>query len=143
MKKILALSLLTTASLAAAITPYQHVTYLPAEGYAFSESVKVGTTIYLAGQIGNDASGEHLVPGGVGPQTTQALEHIEAVLKKSGYTRSNLVKCTVLLKDIKDFAAMNEAYKAWMVKPYPARATFATAGLVMDAAVEIDCIAAK
>lgn len=119
------------------------VTYYPSGGtLPFSEAVEVGNVLYLSGQIGFDAAGK-LVGGGVQAETRQTLENIEAVLNEHGYTKQHLVKCMVMLTDMKDFAAMNQVYSAWMVKPYPVRSTFGVSGLAAGASVEIECMAAK
>ncbi|GGI81981.1 RidA family protein [Deinococcus wulumuqiensis] len=108
----------------------------------FSEAVQVGQTLYLSGQLGLDAQGQ-LVPGGVRAETLQALSNIEATLTRQGYRREHLVKCMVMLRDMKDFAAMNEVYGSWMRRPYPVRSTFGGADLALNANVEIECVAAR
>lgn len=119
------------------------ITYHPSGGpLPFSDAVEVGNTLYLSGKIGTGADGQ-LVPGGVRAETRQVLDNIEASLKRYGYARAQLVKCTVMLTDMQDFAAMNEVYSAWMVKPYPARSTLGVSGLAAGASVEIECMAAK
>ena len=121
----------------------QNVTYTPSSGsFPFSEAVQVGNTLYISGMLGTDASGK-LVAGGIRAETLQSLNNIEATLKKHGYARTNLVKCLVMLRDMKDFAAMNEVYGNWMQKPYPVRSTFAASGLALGAQVEIECMAAR
>lgn len=123
--------------------PQSAITYHPSGGtLPFSDAVEVGNTLYLSGKIGTGADGK-LVAGGVRAETRQVLDNIEASLKRYGYARSQLVKCTVMLTDMQDFAAMNEVYGAWMVKPYPARSTLGVSGLALGASVEIECIAAK
>lgn len=134
---------LPTALAGGAAAPARYVTHYASGGtLPFSEAVQVGRTLYVSGQIGFDAAGK-LVKGGVKAETLQALNNMEAVLKSHGYTRANLVKCTVMLTDMKQFAAMNEVYGAWMVKPYPARSALGVSGLAAGASVEIECIAAK
>lgn len=124
-------------------TPTPAITYHPSGGtLPFSDAVEVGNTLYLSGKIGTDADGK-LVAGGVKAETRQVLDNIEASLKRYGYTRAQLVKCTVMLTDMQDFATMNEVYGAWMVRPYPARSTLGVSGLALGASVEIECIAAK
>ncbi|WP_261664297.1 RidA family protein [Deinococcus sp. Marseille-Q6407] len=119
------------------------VTYHPSGGtLPFSDAVEVGHTLYLSGKIGTGADGK-LVPGGVQAETRQVLANIEASLNKYGYVRANLVKCTVMLADMGDFAAMNEIYGAWMPRPYPARSAMGVSGLAAGAKVEIECIAAR
>ncbi|GHF96861.1 hypothetical protein GCM10017783_05970 [Deinococcus piscis] len=124
-------------------TPTLAITYHPSGGtLPFSDAVEVGNTLYLSGKVGTGADGK-LVAGGVQAETRQVLDNIEASLERYGYARAHLVKCTVMLTDMQDFAAMNEVYGAWMVKPYPARSTLGVSGLALGASVEIECIAAK
>jgi len=106
----------------------------------FSDVVKVGDILFLAGQIGMDHSVRKLVDGGIKAETTQALENIKAVLEINGSDMSHVVKCTVILADINDFAAMNEVYKPYFKDNYPARTTFA-ANLVAGAKIEIEATA--
>jgi len=106
----------------------------------FSDAVKVGDILFLAGQIGMDHSERKLVQGGIKEETKQALENIKSVLEVNGSDMSHIVKCTVILADINDFAAMNEIYKTYFEYNYPARTTFA-ANLVAGAKIEIEAIA--
>ena len=106
----------------------------------FSDAVRVDNTLYLAGQIGMDHSVRKLVPGGIKAETTQALNNIKSVLEANNSDLSHVVKCTVILSDIKNFGAMNEIYKAFFKGNFPARTTFA-ADLVAGASIEIECIA--
>ena len=107
-----------------------------------SNYVRVGETIYLSGKLGN-VPGGGLAPGGVGPETKQTMENIKAELAKVGATMDDIVKCTVFLVDIKEWAAMNAEYTPFFTKAKPARSALAVAGLVNDARVEIECIAVK
>lgn len=112
----------------------------PSDGRApFSETVRHGDTVYLSGMLGT--ADNALVPGGIQAQTRAALGNIEAALAARDLTLSSLVKCTVFLANIDDFAAMNEVYRSVLPAPRPARTTVA-AKLVFNAAIEIDCIAA-
>jgi 2-iminobutanoate/2-iminopropanoate deaminase len=108
----------------------------------FSEAVQAGNTYYLAGQIGMDRSVGKLAPGGIQGQTEQTIKNIEGVLKYHGLSLDNVVKCTVILSDINDFAAFNEVYVKYFKKK-PARTTYAAAGLAAGAMIEIDVIAVK
>jgi len=104
----------------------------------FSEAVRAGDMLYLAGQVGIDASGK-LVAGGVGPETTQVMQNIGAALKKHGSSFDRVVQCTVALADIKEWPAFNEAYKAFFKEHFPARMAFAASGLALGARVEVQC----
>ncbi|MBT8305048.1 MAG: Rid family detoxifying hydrolase [Bacteroidia bacterium] len=108
----------------------------------FSDVVEVGNTLYLAGQIGMDHSVRKLVDGGIEAETRQVIKNIEAVLQQHGSSLDKVVKCTVILSDINDFAAFNDVYKTYFSNK-PARTTFAASGLAANAKIEIECIAVK
>jgi len=106
----------------------------------FSPAVRVGNVLYLAGQIGTRDG--RVVPGGIGPETRQTLQNIKDVLEKNGSDMEHVVKCTVFLADIKEWAAMNEVYRTFFKEgKYPARSAFGATGLALDARTEIECIA--
>lgn len=107
----------------------------------FSEAVRVGDTIYLSGQIGNEPGTARLVAGGVEAQTEQTLRNIQATLERHGSDLAHVAKCTVFLADIADWPAVNIVYKRFFKPPYPARSAVAGSGLALGAAVEIECIA--
>lgn len=107
----------------------------------FSEAVQVGNTLYLAGQIGiRDGK---LIEGGTAAETRQALTNIFATLQRYGYQPSDVIKCTVMLKDMRDFNDFNREYRTLFKPPYPARSTFGVSDLAMGANVEVECIAAR
>jgi reactive intermediate/imine deaminase len=110
-------------------------------GLPFSPAVRVGNMLYLSGQIGSLPGSRDLVPGGVGPETRQVLENVKRVLESAGSSLDRVVKCTVFLLDIKDYAAMNEVYATYFPKDPPARSTVAGSGLARGARVEIECMA--
>lgn len=110
------------------------------EGLPFSSAVRVGNMIYLSGQIGLLPGSRELAPGGVGPETRQTLENIRRVLEYAGSSLERVVKCTVFLRDIGDYQAMNEAYRSFFLTDPPARSTVAGSGLALGARVEIECI---
>jgi len=110
-------------------------------GLPFSEIVRAGDTLYLSGQIGNVPGGLTLAEGGIRGQARQALENVEAALRAHGYSLAQVVKCTVMLADIGDWPAFNEAYTQFFAPPYPARSAFAASGLALGALVELDVIA--
>jgi len=109
----------------------------------FSEAVRVGNTLYLSGKIGIVPEAGKLAPGGIEGEARQVMENIKAVLQAHGYALENVVRCTVMLADISEWAAFNEVYKSYFLGRYPARSAFAAAGLAMGARVEVECIAAK
>jgi 2-iminobutanoate/2-iminopropanoate deaminase len=113
----------------------------PAQTLPFSPFVRVGNMLYLSGQIGITPGTRQLADTGIAGQTHQTLENIKAVLDSAGSSLERVVKCTVFLADIKDFAAMNEVYAAYFPKDPPARSTVEVSGLVLGARIEIECIA--
>lgn len=106
----------------------------------FSRAVRVGRTIYLSGMLGMTAEGQ-LVPGGIKEETRQTLENIKAALTPLGATMDGVVKCTVFLADMSEWAAMNEVYVTFFPKNKPARSAVAVSGLARNARVEIECVA--
>jgi len=111
-------------------------------GLPFSPAVRTGNLIYLSGQIGNLPGTRQLAPGGIAAETRQAMENIRTVLTAAGTDFAHVVKCTVFLVDIADYAAMNEVYASYFPASPPARSTVAGSGLALGARVEIECIAA-
>jgi reactive intermediate/imine deaminase len=107
----------------------------------FSESVRVNSILFLAGQMGVDPATRKLVPGGLEPEARQALENIKSVLERNGRTMADVVKCTVFLADIGEWARFNEIYKQYFKPPYPARSALGVNGLAMGGRLEIECIA--
>lgn len=125
MKKVIA-----TTNAPAAIGPY-------------SQAIEINGMIYCSGQIPiNPATGE-VVAGGIVEQTKQSFANIKAILNEADLSMNSIVKTTVLLADIKDFAAMNEVYAASFDAPYPARSAFAVKDLPKGVLVEIEVIAAR
>lgn len=108
---------------------------------AFCHAVVAGDFIFVSGTLGTRPGTMELVAGGTGPQTTQALRHIETILHACGATLADIVKVNVFLADMTTFSAMNEAYLAVMGADPPARITVGRGAFALDAAVEIDCIA--
>jgi 2-iminobutanoate/2-iminopropanoate deaminase len=107
----------------------------------FSEAVRVDNILFLSGVLGTDSTGR-LVRGGIGPETRQALENIKAALARNELTMDDVVKCTAMLADISEWAAMNAVYRTYFPGPKPARSAFGTNGLVLGARMELECIAA-
>ena len=139
MRAILVVALVVLASCARK----QEVEFrpLPNAPGPFSDAVRVGNILFLSGAIGTDSAGR-LVSGGIGPETRQTLENIKASLARNGLTMANVVKCTAMLVDIREWPAMNEVYRGYFPGPKPARSAFAGTGLALNARVEIECIAA-
>jgi len=128
-----------------AVAGEQNVEYYAVPGamqLPFSEAVRVGNTLYLSGQIGYDAETSKLVEGGIAAETRQTMENIKATLERHGSSLAQVVKCTVFLADIKEWAAMNEVYVTYFPTNPPARSALGSSGLAMGARTEIECIAA-
>ena len=109
----------------------------------FSEAVRVGNTLYLSGQIGILPGTLNLAAGGIQAEARQTLENIKTTLETHGYTMRDVVKCTVMLADIAEWATFNEVYKAYFAPPYPARSALGANGLAMGARVEVECLAVR
>ncbi len=118
----------------------EYINLHPDSNLPFSDAVRVGNTLYLSGQIGYDAEIGQLVEGGIEAETKKVLSNIKNLLEKLGSSIDNVVKCTVILADIKEWQTMNNVYKTFF-KNYPARTSFAASGLALNARVEIECIA--
>jgi len=116
----------------------------PAAIGPYSQAVRVGDMLFTSGQVALDPATGNLVAGGIEAQTTRVLENLKAVLSAAGIDLVHVVKTTVFLKDMKDFAAMNAIYAKYFapegVVP-PARSTVQVAALPKDALVEIECVA--
>jgi reactive intermediate/imine deaminase len=108
----------------------------------FSDAVRVGQTLYLSGKIGNVPGTSQLAEGGIQGETRQTMENIKASLEKYGSSLDEVVKCTVFLADIAEWAAMNEVYVTYFPEDPPARSALGSSGLALGARVEIECIAA-
>jgi len=110
---------------------------------AFSHATRVGDLIFVAGTLGTVGQSFDLAPGGIGPQTTQALRNIEAILVAAGSDLAHVAKCTVYITDMGSFNDMNVAYVAVFGDSPPARATIESPTLALGASVEIECIAER
>ena len=128
---------------AAAIAQEKEVIRVPGslEGLPFSSAVRAGNLLYLSGQIGTLPGSRELAGGGIAAETRQTMENIKQVLEYSGSSLGQVVKCTVFLLNIGDYAAMNEVYASFFENDPPARSTLAASGLALGAQVEIECIA--
>ncbi|RFA17037.1 reactive intermediate/imine deaminase [Subtercola boreus] len=124
------LTAITTSRAPAAVGPY-------------SQAVRVGDLLFVSGQLPLDPATGTFVEGGIGALTTQSLRNAEAILLEAGTTLSNVVKTTVLVADLADFAEVNAAYAAVFTGPVlPARAAYQVAALPMGARVEVELVAA-
>jgi reactive intermediate/imine deaminase len=135
---VVALSALAAMPSGAAAAPAQYFAGDP--GMPFSEAVRVGDMLILSGQIGVAPGTNALVPGGISAQARQAMDNIGAILKRRGLGFEHVVKCTVMLGDIRDWPAFNAVYTGYF-KPdrMPARSAFAASGLAYGGAVEVEC----
>ena len=115
----------------------------PAAIVPYSQAIEANGFIYASGQLPIDPSTGSFPEGGIKEQTRQSILNAQSILKEAGADLSNVVKTTVLLSDIADFAAMNEVYASFFNAPYPARSAFAVRDLPKGALVEIEMIAAK
>ena len=125
MKKVIA-----TPAAPAAIGPY-------------SQGIDGGSVVITSGQLPIDVSTGAFAEGGIAAQTRQSLENVKAVLAQAGLGMENVIKTTVFLKDMNDFAAMNEVYAAFFTSEPPARSAVEVARLPKDALVEIEAIAVR
>jgi 2-iminobutanoate/2-iminopropanoate deaminase len=107
----------------------------------YSQAVAAGGFVWCSGQVALDPATGQLVDGGVADQTRRVLENLSAVLRAAGTTVDRVVRCTVFLKSMSDFPAMNEVYAGYFKSDPPSRATVEVSRLPKDALVEIDCVA--
>ncbi|MBQ7145678.1 MAG: RidA family protein [Lachnospiraceae bacterium] len=118
-----------------------HTNQAPAAIGPYSQAVKVGTLVFVSGQIPVDpATGEFAGPD-IETQTHQSLKNLKAILEEAGSGLEKVVKTTVFLQDMNDFAAMNGVYAQYFKEPFPARAAVQVGRLPKDALVEIECVA--
>jgi 2-iminobutanoate/2-iminopropanoate deaminase len=110
------------------------------KGLPFSAAVRVGKMLYLSGQIGLDATG-NLAPGGIVGETRQTMENIKATLEHYGSSLDHVVKATVMLADMSEWAEMNRVYVTYFARHLPARSALGVNGLALGARVEIECLA--
>lgn len=115
----------------------------PAAIGPYSQAIQVGNLIYTSGQIPIDPSTGQFVEGGIKEQTRQSLSNIQAILQEAGLTMASVVKTTVFMADMADFADMNSIYAEFFTEPYPARSAVAVKTLPKNALVEIEVVAEK
>ena len=115
----------------------------PAAIGPYSQAIQVNGFVYASGQLPIDPATGALPEGGVQEQTRQSLLNVKAILEEAGLTLANVVKTTVYLADMGDFAAMNEIYSRFFSQPFPARSAVAVKALPKGALVEVEVIAAR
>ena len=107
----------------------------------YSQAIRAGQFVFVSGQVPIDPATGNLVQGSIAEQTRRALQNIGAILEAAGASFSHVVRTTVYLADLGDFAAMNDVYATFFTAPQPARSTMQAARLPRDARIEIDVIA--
>ncbi|MFT5338135.1 MAG: 2-iminobutanoate/2-iminopropanoate deaminase [Luteibaculaceae bacterium] len=115
----------------------------PAPIGPYSQAVEVNNTIYISGQIGLDPSTGDWINSSVSAETEQVLKNIKSLIEASGLSMNNVVKCSIFLKDLADFNAVNEVYSTFFSEPFPARECVQVVKLPKDVNVEISAIAAR
>ncbi len=120
-----------------------HSTLAPKAIGPYSQAIATNDLVFVSGQLGIDASTGEFKGADIHSQTTQSMENIKAILKEAGLGMDSVVKTTILLKSLDDFAVVNGIYGSYFKEPYPARATFQVAKLPKDALIEIEAIAIK
>ena len=118
-----------------------NTTKAPAAIGPYSQAIQVGNLVYTSGQIPINPVTGVFVEGGIKEQTRQSLQNVKAILEEAGLTMSNVVKTTVFMADMNDFAEMNSVYSEFFNTPYPARSAVAVKTLPKGALVEIEVIA--
>ncbi|MDP1909305.1 MAG: RidA family protein, partial [Hyphomicrobium sp.] len=135
MRALLAAALMAVGGTAFAAPPVYHPSDYP---FPFSDAVQVGDLLILSGQIGAKPGTTSVVPGGIEPETRQVLANIDASLKRRGLAMDSVVKCTVMLADMKDWPAFNKIYATYFQKGrYPARSALGVNGLALGAKIEL------
>ena len=107
----------------------------------FTGAVRAGNLVFLSGQIGNIPGKLELVEGGIEAESRQTMDNIKDLLQGNGMSMNDVVKCTVMLTDMKEWPAFNEIYRTYFEPPYPARSALGANGLAIGARVEVECIA--
>lgn len=115
----------------------------PAAIGPYSQAIEVNGFVYTSGQLPINPETGEFAGSDIKSQTEQSLKNVKAILEEAGLTMQNVVKTTVFLADMADFAAMNEVYSSYFSEPYPARSAVAVKNLPKAALVEIECVAAK
>ena len=109
----------------------------------YSQAIEANGLVITSGQLPIDPATGEFAPGGIKEQTRQSLTNAKAILEEAGISLANVMKTTVFLSDMNDFAAMNEVYAEFFNEPFPTRSAIAVKTLPKNALVEVECIAAK
>ena len=109
----------------------------------YSQAIEAHGLVITSGQLPIDPATGEFAPGGIKEQTRQSLTNAKAILEEAGISMANVMKTTVFLSDMNNFAAMNEVYAEFFSEPFPARSAIAVKTLPKNALVEVECIAAK
>ena len=109
----------------------------------YSQAIEANGLVITSGQLPIDHATGEFAPGGIKEQTRQSLTNAKAILEEAGISMANVMKTTVFLSDMNNFAAMNEVYAEFFSEPFPARSAIAVKTLPKNALVEVECIAAK
>ena len=142
MKHIIAIAATLALVASAAGAQVQHIgePTLNGQRLPFSNAVRAGDTVYLSGALGLGSDGK--LPPGIEAQARQTMDNIAATLKSAGLGWGDVVKCTVMLDDMKDWPAFNAVYRTYFPdNKFPARSAFGADGLALGALVEVECIA--
>ena len=115
--------------------------YAPKAVGPYSQAIEVNGFVYTSGQLPIDPATGEFAGSDIKSQAEQSLKNVKAILEEAGLTMKNVVKTTVFLADMADFAAMNEVYSTYFSEPYPARSAVAVKTLPKGALVEIECVA--
>ena len=113
----------------------------PFQGAPYSQAIVSGDLVFVSGQLGVDPASGQLVEGGIAEQTERVMENVKAILEAAGSGLERLVKTTIFLADVDDFATVNAIYGKFMADPPPARSTIGVGALPKGALVEIEAIA--
>jgi 2-iminobutanoate/2-iminopropanoate deaminase len=113
----------------------------PFQGAPYSQAIVHGDLVFVSGQLGIDPATNEVVEGGIAAQTEQVMRNLGAVLEAAGSSLANVVKASIFLVDLGDFAAMNEVYARHVGEPFPARATVEIGALPSGARIEIEVVA--
>jgi 2-iminobutanoate/2-iminopropanoate deaminase len=115
--------------------------YAPKAIGPYSAALRAGQLLFVSGQVPFDPATGALIDGDIAAQTRRVLQNVGALLEAAGLSHAHVVRTTVFLADMNDFAAMNDVYREFFAEPYPARSTVQAARLPRDARIEIDAIA--